>query len=1088
MTAGDARASAPINHVSIGTAMKNQLAACICIALTQQCLGDETLFTCTGRIGHSYIAEGGISKPGWSINDETKVVTELILKEPAGKLGVYDIQFTSEFGKHSFLERFCPVTEMIAGPPISDRAFAVDTAAQRAAGAGLSEVATGKEADAAFRAAHQQAFEQEVPAKIEQFYNPPQPVRAFVAAEQANRVRQTAAQAQQHTGAGTSIVSYGADPTGAADSTAAIQAAIDAAYNKGNGSATITCPDGNYKISYPIFLDAPGNLRSALNSKPWDNSSFFQVGSPHVQSPNGNMSTDIVTDNGQQWYPAPGIIFNNKVPHLSPNYWKQYTAWSNATTYHAGYIVQMAITGGTGYTTGVYNTVSFTGGSGRRAVGQVTVSGGAVTTIYMSVPLAAGYVVGDVLTTANTNIGGTGSGFSFTVTQVGGDIVQYQGFAWMAITNNNLNNTPVTILTGNPFTAPAWQPIPARPTNFAFSLVFNGSGSIGSGQNNRGCNLKPTFNNTPIFWIGSGSGLAVRNVQINVPSVAWRGALNPDGVGFAIAGGNGGAHNTLIENTEVDNVYTCMQTGVNQDALADSNTFRKNVCGNCYYGVYISKTQNDINHVDDPTFSCTVNIFSGVGPQVLVTGGNLSATVSQRNSFTVSGTSAINVLANPHNTNTFIYQFNTTISAPDAFVPLVYNAYMMVTAHFGVIPLVPVKWNSGTNVMQFQILTDWGLNFFGGNNAVSQSDLQSEILAVTKVYAIERVTTYQGEGITAIGQHVENPSACTTLVENGHGFAGDIGMHFTRIRLNADPSFPQYVPANNPGDAALALYYCSKVFGLVIGDPSAYGIEFDQIQWEITANEPVLFDWGSDCASCGFNSAPNNTNFYVANGYQNIGAPSGMVDGGGIASFTPGSGAGYFTSCIHWPRFNQFNSADWRIRFQGSAQSPCKGFFPAPNQTPRIIPSQLPSGALGALSTYPLIHGGTIYSVVDWNSGTLTNLHARSAHSFYSWGQNLTTSNIPGLSWSYKAGGAWVYVDSNTMNYMFQGLGITLNSGSGAGPKPYVVTGVYPGLGYITVQQASANNNGNGLEGANSTTVYSGNVITQQPYSWTQYP
>jgi hypothetical protein len=878
---------------------------------------------------------------------------------------------------------------------------------------------------------------------------------------------------------------FGADPTGAADSTAAIQAAIDFAYNSNAGSS-ILCPDGNYKISYPLFLDPPGNLRTALNSKPWDPSTYYKVGSSHVSSPNGEMSTDIVTDNGQLWYVSPGFIFNNVIPHLNPNYWKQYTAWSNATTYHAGYVVQFNITAGTGYVNGTYSNVVFTGGSGSGATGQVTVSGGGVTTIYMTPPLSAGYVVGDVLTTANTNIGGAGSGFSFTVTQVGGDIVQYQGLAWMAITNNNLNNTPVTILTGNPFTAPAWQPIVARPTNFAFSLTFSGTGSVGSGQNNRGCSLKPTFNNTPIFWMGTGSGQAVRNVQINVPSVAWRAGLNPDGVGFAIAGGNGGAHNTLIENTEVDNVYACMQTGVNQDSLADSNTFRKNVCNNCYYGVLITKTQNDINHIDDPTFSCTIAIFNGVGPQVLVTGGNLSATTSQHAAFGISGTSAVAVSTNPHNSNTFIYNFSTTLASPDVYVPFVYNSYEIVTAHFGVIPLVPIKWNAGTNVMQFQILTSWGLHFFGGGNAIGQSDLQNEIQAVTKVYAAERVTVYQGEGITAIGQHIENPTACTTLVENGHGFAGDVGMYLRRIRLNADPGMSAYSPANQPGsDYYQSLYYCAKVFGIIIGDATGYGVELQQIQWEISS-DPVLVDWGTDCGGCSISSVPNNSNFYVTNGYQNAGSPAGMVSGGGIYPFVPATGSGYY-GCIHYPTFNT-NSLDFLIRFQGSATGPCQGYFPAPNQTPRILPSQLPTGALGALGSYPLINGGTIYSVVDWNSGALTNLHARSAHSFYSYGQNLTTTNVTGLSWSYKPGGAWVYVDANTMKYMFNGLGITLNSGSGAGPKPYVVTGVYPGLGYITVQQTSTNSQTNGLEGASNTTVYTGTLITQQAYAWTQYP
>jgi hypothetical protein len=888
---------------------------------------------------------------------------------------------------------------------------------------------------------------------------------------------------------GTNILSFGADATGGADSTAAIQAAIDHTYSLSRtGGSTVICPDGNYKISYPIFLDAPGNLRPTLAGVPaWSSSSFYFAGSPHVAAPGGNMSTDFVSDNGQVWYPIPGIIANNQRPHLSPTFWKQYAGWNSGTNYRGGYINGATLFGGFGYTTGTYNNVSLTGGTGRGAKANITVSGGAVTSVFIVAPAGTGYLVGDVLSAPAASIGGTGSGFTYTVTQTGGDIVQFNGIAWMSNYNNNKNNQPTTALLTNPFvSAPFWQPLTARPVNFAFSLGFQGSGSVGSGQNHRGCTLRPTFNDTPIFWIGTGSGMSVKNVQIFPQSIAYRGSNHVDGVGFAIAGGNGGAHNTLIENTEVDNVYTCMQTGVNQDSLADSNTFHKNTCGNCYIAVYISKTQNDINHIDDPVFSCTKGIFSGVGPQVLVTGGNISATLGQRNAFKIIGTSAVTASTYPGNSNAFQYQFSTTIQNPDVHVAAVYNSYMLVTQHFGVIPLNPLNWNSRTNVMQFQIVPTWGIHTFGFNNGLFTSDLQAEIQAATKIDATERVWVFQGEGITAIGQHVENPVGCTTFVEQGHGFAGDFGIHVTRTRFNFDPGFPQYAPSQNPGDPALALYYCSKVFGLVIADPSASGIVFDQVSW-LNGFEPVLIDWGPNVFYNGVSfktGAPFAPNVRATGGVF-IGGKGGAVDGSITSSISPGQGAGFYDACPFLTRYNQ-NSLEYLSRSAGWMSMSCAGYYPTGQ--PRIPPSLLPSGALGALGAYPIIHGGVIYTLMDWNSGTLTNLHVRSAHKFWSWGQNLTTSNIPGLSWSYKPGGNTVYLDNNRINYMFAGLLIKLDSGDGAGPQPYIVNGVYPGLGYITVQQASINNNTNGLEGANKTTVYIGKTIEQEAYSFTQYP
>jgi hypothetical protein len=887
--------------------------------------------------------------------------------------------------------------------------------------------------------------------------------------------------------AGTNILSYGADPTGAADSTAAIQAAIDATYN--SGKTTIICPDGYYKISYPIFLDAPGNLRPTLSgTQTWNKSRNYTMSPDTVAS--DNMSTSFVVDNGQLWYPIGGLTNAGQQPHLSPSYWKRYTAWSSSTTYTSGYILTGTLIGGSGYLPNTYTNVSLTGGTGTGAKANVTVSaGGAVISVALVAPVGTGYVLGDVLSAPASRLGGGGSGFTFTVKAVGGDIVQHNGIPWMSNVTRNTHNMPATAIAG--YTTAIWSPTVSGVGYFNFSLTFTNSGQ-GNGQNKKACTLAATFNDAPIFWIGSGQGMTVRGVQISPPSTYYRGLNNPNGVGFAIAGGAGGAHNTLIENSEVDNVYTCIQTGVNSDSLADSNTFRKNTCGNCYLGVYISKTQNDINHVEDPVLSCTIGIFSAVGPQVLVTGGNISAGSGQANSFSVSGTSSITATLGG---NLYNYSFTTTIASPDLYVGVgagydaVYNSYMMVTQHFGVVPLVMTKWNSSTNIATFQIRPSWGYHFYGFNNAVTSSDLQNEIQAVTKLWAAERVTVFQGDGITAIGQHLENPVACTTLMQSGRGFQGDTQSRIIRTRFNYDPGFPNYNPSQSIADRYKAMYYCQKVFGLIIIDPSGGPLTLDQIYWE-DSGEPYLFEYNQANGSplTIYGAAPSfGPNILVGGGWFNIG--ENILGSNGVFRYAPGIGAGEWKdSCPFLPRFSTSNTNFWMRTSGILGNMPCVGFFPAATVSPRIPSASVPTGALGTLGSYPLINGGTSYSVVDQNSGALTNMHARMAHSFFSYGQNLTTSNVSGLSWSYKPGGAWVYLDSNSILYMFPGLGITLNSADGVGNKNYVVTGVYPGLGYMTVQQASSNGNTNGLEGASLTTVYTGNTITQQPYSFTQNP
>ena len=73
-----------------------------------------------------------------------------------------------------------------------------------------------------------------------------------------------------------------------------------------------------------------------------------------------------------------------------------------------------SISGGSGYTTGVYQNVALTGGSGSGAYADIVVAGGMVT----SVTLKFGgqfYVVGDVLSAAASTIGNSGSGFTIPV-------------------------------------------------------------------------------------------------------------------------------------------------------------------------------------------------------------------------------------------------------------------------------------------------------------------------------------------------------------------------------------------------------------------------------------------------------------------------------------------------------------------------------------------------------------------------------------------------------------------------------------------------------------------------------------------------
>ena len=79
------------------------------------------------------------------------------------------------------------------------------------------------------------------------------------------------------------------------------------------------------------------------------------------------------------------------------------------------------LVGGALYTAGTYTNVALTGGTGMGARATITVAGGEVTVVTITTP-GQNYTVGDTLTAAAADIGGTGAGFSIDVASVTGDL------------------------------------------------------------------------------------------------------------------------------------------------------------------------------------------------------------------------------------------------------------------------------------------------------------------------------------------------------------------------------------------------------------------------------------------------------------------------------------------------------------------------------------------------------------------------------------------------------------------------------------------------------------------------------------------
>jgi hypothetical protein len=825
------------------------------------------------------------------------------------------------------------------------------------------------------------------------------------------------------------IKANGATGNGTTDDSAAIQATINYAYN--NGLNGVYCPAGNYLTSSTIYLDPPGNLQ----------------------------------------------------PY------------------------------------------SFTG----------SISG---TTLTLTAPPPAGVFVN------GTAI--TGAGVTSATTIVSGS-----GTSWTV--NNSQSVSSETLQSNNQSNPPLAQ----------FSMSFFGDPASGA-VHLQGCILKPNFNNGIAFLVGSGNSMRVSDIAVVGPNNAYRGNLNSAGVGIGIACGSGGATGTLIENTYVRYYYSDYKTcAMGNGSLSDSNTFRKVAALDGYNGIYISGTQAYIDDIVEPYMNGnTINVNDAWSKQTNIFGGNLSTTASASASFAISSVAASNCGA-------YHICLTATIAAPDGNIPNVYNAFTVLTPHYGLIPFTLTSWNSGTDVAVFNALPSWEATSYGPNCTAwcGNNNLFVELNAATTLYAAEQVYTAYGQGVQINGSHIENDSACTALFVGSDVWGGQVSNSITDTFFDYNATLPQ--------NATLANKYCQLAFPFVndgVGGP----IRITGGGWGLTtsASQPYLFDLtlgstinGKQLMGPGGAYPRFNIRLSSASAYGQLG-PNGAL--AAVARGTGSWDANYFLPSA----MATTSAAAATIINTGELMADYCGYEPCPWATPNLSPTiySLVSGTLGPLGTYPPIACRTVFRSVDWNTGAVTPPSTVSGGIFlrsascpgYSYGQNLTQATIgstsnavvtgsiagntltvtgvtsgslaagdmltgsgvatgtviiaygtgsggtgtytlsdsqtvssetitaPSVTWTYEGDSFALYVDATTMQWMFPGLGISINNGSGA--QPYIVTGVYPYLGYVTGIWAgnatgSPGSNNSGFLGSSGTlySCASSCTIAQAPFAWTNY-
>lgn len=250
------------------------------------------------------------------------------------------------------------------------------------------------------------------------------------------------------------------------------------------------------------------------------------------------------------------------------------------------YIATATIAGGSGYTAGTYNGVALTGGHGSTCNVAIVVSGGAVTSVG-NATYCPGYSVGDVLTASNTFIGGTGSGFSWTVTAIStqqGSFIDSVSTHWQVIADHAI----------------------VSALQFGCKGDWAGVGTDGTSTNNAAClwsalSFVSTNNNGQLSQAGVGGHLIV-----------------PKGAYMTCGAWNGTAWNIPVPNSvrvSGDSIFGTVLAECAADNPA--STYYIELCdANAGSGQFGCKIENITLYLFQPTGASTLAaIFSSSGQQ-----------------------------------------------------------------------------------------------------------------------------------------------------------------------------------------------------------------------------------------------------------------------------------------------------------------------------------------------------------------------------------------------------------------------------------------------------------------------------------------
>lgn len=586
------------------------------------------------------------------------------------------------------------------------------------------------------------------------------------------------------------------------------------------------------------------------------------------------------------------------------------------------------------------------------------------------------------------------------------------------------------------------------PPRFNFSLHLEGSGGPGW-EGFKGSNILGDFTLTDsgatrsILWVGSGNGMRVSDLNV-FHSDFSEVYIEQEGSAISIAGGNGGASRTLIENCAVGWTKYGYSVGVNSDSLGDSNTWLKCVANKCRYGYYIGATQNYVNHlVSSQAQSCKTGVYSPVGKSVIIDGGNFSCQLPSGD-YTMASVSALTEFTENFQGSDFAnYRFTATITDSDAELDRGdWDLFGIETVRYGIIPLELENWNTGTNVITLKFKPEWKTAVPGMDSDLDASSaLEDDIQALTVLLVASLATPFFGQGIKARGFHIENPGTVTCLINSEASFNGDSIVTVEHGLFNYDPSLSAAAGAD---ERAIKLQSVTPFLRAINAPIRLQDCHFNSVG----DGHPLVFaSVGSDFVFddiSGTIRAPNvwHSATNLVRGERGLFA-RGKWNGSGTAE-------------------NERQDEERECQYYG--------YFPLKHVTPHLESDHLdvmddgpPTGTPG--EDYPAMLGERMHHVDGAAKFVYSN------HDNYGYGKALT------VDWAYR-GGSWVLYVTNAddANLLFNGLRIGIDNGTDA-------------LEYFTIRQIIDVETVlmvivNGFLPGSDATVWTGATIDQEAFAF----